>query len=449
MRKQTYKFFPLLLILAFIMAVIAGCGAAGSGQQAGADNREEASPKQAVKEETIELRMVWWGSQNRHDRTLKAIDLFQQQHPNIKIAPEFTGWDGYWEKLATQAAGKNLPDIIQMDMQYIGEYVSRGLLENLNPYVESGVLDLSDVDEKYLSGGRVDGNLFSVNAGANALAMAVDSELYKKAGLSIPEPGYTWEDFMEQARVLKQSLGSGGYVKALSGGHEFRHYLRQHGETLYNEDGTALGYEEDQYLIDFLTMWDTLNKEGVIAPPEVEIPLRSRLEDELIVHGKAPNHFFHSNQIIALTAAAERPLELVIYPSVEGGEKGHYLKPSQFLAVTTHSKHAEAAAAFIDFFTNSLEANEILAAERGVPVAAKVREHLYPTLDDASKRMFEYMDQVAEYAGEVPVDAPGAGAVFQAFDRAKDAMSYGQLTPEEAAASFRGEANKILAKNKK
>jgi multiple sugar transport system substrate-binding protein len=448
MRKRMYTRFPLLLIMAFVMAVFAGCGTAESGNQAGPDNKDEANSKQ-VAEETIELRMVWWGSQNRHDRTLKAIDLFQQQNPNIKIAPEFTGWDGYWEKLATQAAGKNLPDIIQMDMQYLAEYVSRGLLENLNPYVESGTLDLTDVEEQYLSGGRIDGNLYSVNIGANALAMAVDPEMYKKAGLSIPEPGYTWEDFMEQARVLKQSMGSDGYVKAISGGHEFRHYLRQHGEELYNEDGTALGYEDDQYLTDFFTMWDTLNKEGVVAPPEVEIPLRSRLEDELIVHGKAPNHYFHSNQIIALTAAAERPLELVIYPSVAGGEKGHYLKPSQFLAVTTHSKHAEAAATFIDFITNSLEANEILAAERGVPVAGKVREHLYPTLDDASKRMFEYMDLVSAYAGEVPSDAPGAGAVLQAFDRAKDAMNYGQLTPEQAAASFRAEANKILEKNKK
>src|SRR5215213_9879032 len=28
--------------------------------------------------ETVELRFAWWGSQDRHDRTIKAIQLFEQ-----------------------------------------------------------------------------------------------------------------------------------------------------------------------------------------------------------------------------------------------------------------------------------------------------------------------------------------------------------------------------------
>ena len=28
-----------------------------------------------------ELRVAWWGSQDRHNRTIKAIELFQKKHP--------------------------------------------------------------------------------------------------------------------------------------------------------------------------------------------------------------------------------------------------------------------------------------------------------------------------------------------------------------------------------
>lgn len=49
--------------------------------------------------------MMWWGSQARHDATLKVIDLFEKKNPNIKINGEYMGSDGYFDKLNTQVAG--------------------------------------------------------------------------------------------------------------------------------------------------------------------------------------------------------------------------------------------------------------------------------------------------------------------------------------------------------
>ncbi len=95
----------------------------------------------ALAQEQVTLRIAWWGSQDRHDRTLAVIELFEQKYPHIKIEAEFAGWADYWDRIATQAAGRNLPDIFQQDMQYIDLYSSRGMLADLMPYVESGALD--------------------------------------------------------------------------------------------------------------------------------------------------------------------------------------------------------------------------------------------------------------------------------------------------------------------
>ncbi len=35
-------------------------------------------------------------------------------------------WSDYWTKMATQVAGKNMADVIQMDYRYIAEYARRG-----------------------------------------------------------------------------------------------------------------------------------------------------------------------------------------------------------------------------------------------------------------------------------------------------------------------------------
>jgi multiple sugar transport system substrate-binding protein len=73
----------------------------------------------------VELRVAWWGSQDRHNRTIKAIELFQKKYPNIKVTYEFAGWGDYWTKMTTQAAGRNLPDVMQQDYAYVTEWTSR------------------------------------------------------------------------------------------------------------------------------------------------------------------------------------------------------------------------------------------------------------------------------------------------------------------------------------
>jgi len=445
------KMFSVAAALAVSMGSLLGCGSTNNAQS-GADTASSDSGKAASSggsNEKIELHFSWWGSQDRHDRTLKVIELFEKQNPNITIKPEFGGWDGYWDKRATQAAGGNLPDIIQMDKKYLAEYTKKNLLLDFNPYVKNKTLDLSDVDKAYISGGYVGDKLYAINIGANALAEIVDPEMYKKADLDVPKPGYTWEDFVQQAKTLKEKLGSGVTIQGMLDKDYFEYYLRGHGQTFYNKEGTALGFDK-KYLVDFMTMWDQLYKAKILTPIADVVSLRDHLENLPIVHQKAPNQPLWSNQIVALEKAAGRPLAMTLIPIVknEGNNKSYYIKPGQFLSVSANSKHKDAAVKFVDFFTNSLEANEILNAERGIPISKKVRDHLYPKLDAAGKKMFDFIETAMKYSGDVPPSPPGEGPVADAFQRAMDALGYGKLTPEQAADQFFKEANQTLSKNK-
>ncbi|WP_338786427.1 sugar ABC transporter substrate-binding protein [Metabacillus sp. FJAT-53654] len=435
--KSFSKFISFMIILVLLLGIAAGCSSEKTAEGEDGDK--------------ITLRVAWWGSQDRHDKTKKVIKLFEEKNPNIKITPEFTGWDGYWEKLATAAAGKNLADVIQMDYRYLMEYVDRGLIEDLNSFVDSGALNLDDVGEAYIEGGYVDDKLYAVNLGTNALAMAYDPAMFKKAGVEPFEPGYTWEEYAEAAKKLKDQFGDGvyGVEGAKNSLVNFQYYLRQHDIELYNEDGTALGYKDDKLLVEFLNYWDELLKDDVAAPPDVTAAVQGRLEEELIVHEKAPTLWFNSNQIVALQGAAGRELKLALLPSLPEGKEGLYLKPSQFFSVSKESKHKEAAAKFIDFITNDLEANEILAAERGVPIATKVRDHLKPNVDDAAREMFDYVELAEQHSSPIyPPEPSGAGELDALFTRLAEQLNFGEFTTDEMAKTFRAEANKILAKNK-
>ena len=62
--------------------------------------------------------------------------------------------------------------------------------------------------------------------------------------------------------------------------------------------------------------------------------------------------------------------------------------------------------------------------------------------------MFEGVDAAAELCGETPAPDPaGISEVNEAFKNAANSVYYGQASAEDAAATFREEANAILERN--
>src|SRR3569623_3649086 len=65
-------------------------------------------------QDKIDMRINWWGSDDRHQKTLKLIKLFEQKNPGIKMTPEYGGLIGYQDKLSTEFAGGHAPDVMQL-----------------------------------------------------------------------------------------------------------------------------------------------------------------------------------------------------------------------------------------------------------------------------------------------------------------------------------------------
>ena len=401
----------------------------------------------AQEEDEITLRVSWWGSQSRHNKTLEVIEMFEEQNPNINIEPQYTGWSGYWEQMSAQAAGNNLPDVMQHDRMYLTEYINNDRIASLNPYVENGTLDMSNVDQPME---KVNGELHGVTLGVNAFAVSYHKEMFEEAGLEEPSPEWTWQDFMDKARALKENTDVDYGSTLLPGAHRdvfgFRIWLRQHGKSLYNEDGTGLGYDDDQLFADFFGMYEQLKDEGVVAPPEVTEEVGHNIEMDPFVKENAAMSSMWSNQVVAASSAAGKKVELALMPNAEGQvQKGMFIKPSMYFTVSKNSEHKEAAAKFINFFVNDLEANKVIDAGRGVPVSSKVREELSPTLDKINKEQFEYINLATKHSSEIYAPVP------KTHPQVRDLMTetalrilYGQMSAEEAAAHFRNQAENLL-----
>jgi multiple sugar transport system substrate-binding protein len=230
-----------------------------------------------------------------------------------------------------------------------------------------------------------------------------------------------------------------------------------YGEFTFNEDGTALGYDDDQPLIDHFNMTLRLIEAGAV-PTQAQQAERqdAGIETAPITTGDAAMTYLWSNGVVGLFNAAGEGRNFGLWPVPRpvGGQSSNFIKPSMFFTITSQcadDAEAEEAAKFINFFVNDLEANDILSAERGVPAPAAVLDHLSMSADPANAMIFDFVAHVAEDASPInPPDPPGAGDMRDNIWRPlfRDAVMYGQISVEEGVQLMRDEFNNVLAQNK-
>lgn len=439
MKKYLYSALSLVMAL-----TVAGCGSGQSTETSGGGTAENGDKSQ----EQVTLRFAWWGGQPRHEYTLKVIEMYEKQHPNVNIEAEYANFPDYWKKLAPQAAANNLPDIISMDTAYFAQYGEKGQLEDLSPFTQDGTIDVSSINENALSSGVIDNKLYGFNVGVNAISVITDDEALKKAGLTPPKDDWTWDDFEKLALEAKGKAGTYGSNPMFPTDVFLPYYLRQHDQHMYSADGTSLGYSDDQLFVDYFKRQLRLVEAGAFPTPDVQAQIKG-IEDEHIVKGTAPMTWNWSNQLVQFTEAGKRPLALHLPPG-PAQKEGLFLKPSMFFSVAKSSKHKEEAAKFINFFVNDIEANKLIKGDRGVPVSSKVVEGIKSVLSPDQAKVVDYVSSVSENSSTIsPMDPVGSAEVMKALKDISDEILFKKITPEEGAAKFRQQANEILAKNKK
>jgi len=451
-------------VLAVIALVVSACSSPSTSPPAaqpttttgGSGSTSAAVPTQAPAAATgqkVELRFAWWGSQDRHNRTIKAIELFQQMHPNISITYEFAGFTDYFTKMATYATGGNLPDLMQQDYATIAQWNSNGLLLPLDDYVNDRTINLTDVPKGSIDGGRINGKLIALNLGNNSQAMALDVDAFQKAGIPLPPTTWTWADFEQIAMNIHSKLGIDGGGANLSDIQMWKSLYLGYGQWAFSADGKGLGYTDDQKFVDYLKMLMRLQDAGAITSQQDEIASfrAGNVEALPIVSGKAAMQYMWSNQLVAAWAAAGegRHFKLTMLPRPKDGTQAeNYPKPSQFISITKDTKHPKEAAMFIDFITNDIEANKILLGERGVPISPKVADAIKPLLTPAQAETQDYLGIVATQASPLPPPDPAAQTNLANnvyLPQLVDPVLLKQTPPESAVAQFRKDATALLA----
>lgn len=399
------------------------------------------------------LVFAWWGNQTRNERTQAALDLYTVQNPNITFDGQFAAWADYWNKLATASAGHSLPDVIQMDYSYLNQYVSNNLLVDLTPYTQDGTLDISKMDPGIVASGSVDGKLYAVCIGLNAPALVYNKTLLADNGIAIKD-NMTMDDYFTIAREVYEKTGYKTSIAYSDSGRFLDYFLRGEGKQLY-KDG-KLGVESAADFETFFNLYATGMEEGWLVDASVYAERQiGSVEQSTLVYGSSPEtltwaDFFFSNQLTAIQAAAPAGTEIGIttWPSTNP-KLSNFLKPGQFLSVSVDSKDPQASTKVLDYWTNAIDCNEILLAERGVPASSEVAAALAPKLDEVSQVITNYINDVVtpNCSAINPPDPQTASQFYEAINQIEEQLCYGQIDAKTAAQQLFEQGNQILTGN--
>lgn len=409
--------------------LLTGCGGgSGSGE--------------ATAEDPVTIRFSWWGNDARARATQEVIAAFEAEHPHIKVQGENSEFSSYWDKMATQVAGGDAPDIFTMSGSYPSEYASRGVLLDLAEVKD--LIDTGRFAEGTVELGRIDGKQYTVTAGVNAMAMVLDPAVFEQAGAELPDDEeWTWEDYVDLSARISAASPAGTFgTTPMINDHFLAVWARQHGEKLYNEDGDGVGISEDTMARYFAMNQELMENGGAPGASQTIEDNGVQPEQTLMGQGKQAMKLSWSNQMNAYSPEGELGMAKMPGESERGGA---WLRSSMEYAISARTEHPKETAEFLNYLVNSEEAGKIIKTDRGMPANLDVREAVLPLLSENQQKEAAYLERIAEMDLEPPLPFPaGSSATMDVLNRQVAEVLFGRLTPEQAAKAFIAEMNTEL-----
>ena len=398
----------------------------------------------------VTLTFAWWGNDDRAQRTNAAVALFEKRHPNVTVRTSFAGYPAYVQKLATQAAGGDLPDVAQLDYRQISQYAGSGTLLDLGPYVRNGTLRTADFDRTLTRTGVYDGKQYALPMGKGTTGIVYDATVFKKAGVAPPQPGWTWDDWAEAGKKITALGKKGPNGHAYTGLSDlgvnedaFETWLRGRGKELYASEH-RLGFTADD-LTDFWTFTDKLRRAGVVSQARDTAQVGGAVEDTPMGRGIAATDFNWDAPFLGYPPLLGDQVHFAPVPTTDG-KVGQYFKPTMLIGAGAGTQHPQEAAELIDFLLNDPAAGKILGVTRSTPPNEKIAEEIGKGLTGPEKEVYDYGRTIAAHGTSAPPMAPPRGDVVLqvSFTRDYQRVSYGMESPRGAAEEYVAEAKREL-----
>ncbi|UCF18807.1 MAG: sugar ABC transporter substrate-binding protein [Gemmatimonadota bacterium] len=224
------------------------------------------------------MRVMAWAGPAEREIEERILDQFRRRHPQIRIEYESIS-SNYRERLLTSIVAGTPPDVALLDNGSYGAapFIARGLLVNVAPYIDRIGVDTSSYYGEVLDIFKRSGGLYAFPKDFNPIVVYCNVDLFEQAGVPLPQPDWTWDDFLDTARRLTRDTDGDGRPESFGTQVRRVFYLWQPwvwaagGDVLSPDGRRATGYlnsPETERAIRFLT--DLITVHRVVPSVDVQ-----------------------------------------------------------------------------------------------------------------------------------------------------------------------------------
>ena len=203
----------------------------------------------------------WDVPNSRENRVLDSlIKKFEKTHPHVKVVYESgIPKDDYADWLAEQVLKGEQPDLFMVPENDFSMLASTGALKSLDTL-------LTDDERKAFypvayEAGQYQEVSYALPVESNPIMMCVNKDLLEKEGISIPESGWTLEDFYEICKkVTKDTNGDGVVDQYGITDYTWQQALVAYGGHLTDKSGINVDSSEMHQALSFMSKLDMLSR---------------------------------------------------------------------------------------------------------------------------------------------------------------------------------------------
>lgn len=389
------------------------------------------------------MTAIWWGDASVAKETNDVIAIYDKEAAPNSVKGQFLAYDDYFDKLATLAAAKNLPDLMAFNGDNLPKYAANGLLMDI------GDVNLGDYDRSGLTTGKYKGKLYGVNFATEYVIMMYNQKLAQGTGVAIPADGSSWDDWATYFADLQTKLPTGVYAADDLSGNEnvFLSWLIGRGaEGIWAANG-GIGFDAEDAQTWF-QYWADLRDKKVVPPGPQSLAASQAggFQNDPVTKGKA---VYSADTITDFPGDQSINPQTMSLASCPVGPKARGEWHSFYGWAVSASAPEKPAKDFLHLWFTNPEAWKAVGFSHGVPVSQDALDTLSKGATGANRTILDLLDK--KYPVK-PVQIPGApaslGSKFDtAYTQAVQAIWSGSSTLDAAIKQFMSDSEAAFAGN--
>jgi alpha-1,4-digalacturonate transport system substrate-binding protein len=398
-------------------------------------------------QEPVELRFTWYNDGAEGDVLREQLDAFEAANPDIRVVLDVVAYNVVLEQLPLQVEAGEGPDLARITdfAAFRGEYLDlRPLLADPDTFEAS----FPEAVLQALRSGEEDADaLYGFPNQFTVSGPYVNATLFEQAGVEIPGPDATWDDWTAAATEVAEATETPFAIAIDRSGHRFAGPAFSEGAIFFDEEGNVtIDTPGFRTMAERLIAWH----EAGITPAEVWVGSGGSYAAaaDFFINGQLVVYMSGSWQIGRFTNDIGDAFdwEAVPNPAGPGGSTG--MPGGTVVVAFADTEHPEEVARLMEYLASADVLREFSERTLFIPGHLNLGELAFDTELPSAQNALNTFTAEVQKLSEQAYQLQYGGQAFAINNPIRDRLTQvltGELTLDEAVERIQQDVDDALA----